>query len=331
MNKSTSRLIALLLTAVMIFNIAPVAAFADGQEEIKSPGLIYDESTGYPEAGSLSGGTPPGGTQSEFTVRYVIKGEYTYNGKNLVYDSDTVTNADPSTYSPKSIDGCSIDGSTRTWNDGVLTFYVVPNTCSVELRYMLIFEDANGNLDIRTFQQIGNGEAGLGKDENGQFETVEFKHFNGETDNIVLTQYNGVDIKQILPFNVPKSYTERDEIVQTSWGRDYKIEYYGHNAGVADWRNTKLNDIVRNDIIPWAYGQSQISLYFRVRAAEDTSDSNNEKCGGAAPKEGAEQGAASTGAAPEAPNQRAEEVRAVRFQYGCPHCGHQIQVCISEV
>ena len=66
-------------------------------------------------------------------------------------------------------------------------------------------------------------------------------------------------------------------------------------------------------------------------AAEDTSDSNNEKCGGAAPKEGAEQGAASTGAAPEAPNQRAEEVRAVRFQYGCPHCGHQIQVCISEV
>lgn len=66
-------------------------------------------------------------------------------------------------------------------------------------------------------------------------------------------------------------------------------------------------------------------------AAEDTSDSNNEKCGGAAPKEGAEQGAASTGAAPEAPNQRAEDVRAVRFQYGCPHCGHQIQVCISEV
>ena len=65
-------------------------------------------------------------------------------------------------------------------------------------------------------------------------------------------------------------------------------------------------------------------------SAEDTSDSNNEKCGGDAPKEGAEQGAASTGAAPEAPKQ-AEAAQVLRFQYGCPHCGHQIQVCISEV
>ena len=35
-------------------------------------------------------------------------------------------------------------------------------------------------------------------------------------------------------------------------------------------------------------------------------------------------------AKPEAPKQ-AEAAQVLRFQYGCPHCGHQIQVCISEV
>ena len=271
MNKRTSRLIAMLLTAIMLFNIAPTAAFAEGSEEIQSPGLIVDDSSGFPEAAQLSEGPVPGGTQSEFTVRYVIRGEYTYNQKDLVYDSFTVYNADPSTYPVKSITGANVDGNNRTWSDGVLTFYVVPNTCTVELRYMLIFEDANGNLDVRTFQQIGNHEAGLGQNEQGEFETLEFKHFNGDSDNIILQQYNGVDIKQILPFTVPTSYIERNEIVETSWGREYKIEYYGHNAGVDNWQNTQLGDIIQSETIPWTYGQSQISLYFRVKAADDTS------------------------------------------------------------
>lgn len=80
----------------------------------------------------------------------------------------------------------------------------------------------------------------------------------------------------------------------------------------------------------------------RPSSAEETKDTTASQVNkAAAPKEGAEQGGQAAedtnrnsvrqSAAPEAPNQRAEEVRAVRFQYGCPHCGHQIQVCISEV
>ena len=84
MNKRASRLIALLLSAIMVINIAPVTAIAEGQEEIKSPGLVYDETTGYPEAGTLSGGAAPSGTMDEFTVQYVIKSDYTYSKKNLV-------------------------------------------------------------------------------------------------------------------------------------------------------------------------------------------------------------------------------------------------------
>lgn len=61
----------------------------------------------------------------------------------------------------------------------------------------------------------------------------------------------------------------------------------------------------------------------------------------AAPTEGAEQAGQAAedanrngvrqSAAPEAPNQQAEPVKAVRFQYQCPACGRQIKVCISEL
>ena len=61
----------------------------------------------------------------------------------------------------------------------------------------------------------------------------------------------------------------------------------------------------------------------------------------AAPTEGAEQAGQAAedanrngvrqSAAPEAPNQKAETVKAVRFQYQCPACGRQFKVCISEL
>lgn len=273
MNKRSNRLVAWLLTLVMIFNIAPTTVFAEvGSGNYTGPSFAVVE--------TLSDASVPNKSVSDgYTIKYIIKKEYTYTGENLVIREETRTEGNPSQEEPVTITGCSnADKNNATWDEDnrVLYFYPVPNTATVELRYMLIFTKANGELDIRTFQQIGNGEAGLGS-RNGEFETVEFKHFNGDTDNIVIDTYQGVTIKQIFPFNIPVSYTQRDTVEKTSFGRDYSIEYYGHNAGIANWRNTTIGDIVRSDIIPWSYGQDQISLYFLVKAADDTSIFHNVK------------------------------------------------------
>lgn len=69
------------------------------------------------------------------------------------------------------------------------------------------------------------------------------------------------------------------------------------------------------------------------KVSEPSNDNQDQQCGGVAPTEGAEQGTAAepaAKAAPEAPNQQAEAVKAVRFSYQCPACGRQIKVCISE-
>ena len=194
MNKSSSKLMALLLVVIMMFNIMPVTAFA-----YDSPGLVTDPGTGYAILPELDTGTPPSGSRTGFTVRYVLKKEYTYNNQNLVVLTREAQSGNPAEYSPETITGCGTSKESHTWDEEskTLTFYPVPNTCTIELRYMLIFEKANGELDIRTFQQIGNGEAGLVQHADGSFETIEFKKFNGGTDQIVISNLLVHTIQQL--------------------------------------------------------------------------------------------------------------------------------------
>ena len=265
MNKRSARLIAWLLTLMMVLNIVPMSALAVSSERYYGPELQT--------LGELSSGSVPNQTISDYKVQYVIKGEYTYDGNHLIIKTENGKKGNPSQEEPEQTPGCSTaDKNTATWDEvnRVLTFYPVPNTCSVELRYMLIFTDASGNLVTRTFQQIGNGEAGLGKDENGQFETIEFKKFNGGTDSVVLTTINDVSIKQILPFDVPLRYIQLDSIEQTTWGRDYTIEYYGSSSGLTTGQNTPIENINRSETIHWA-GESEICLFFLVGAANEES------------------------------------------------------------
>ena len=75
MNKRSSRLIAWLLTLVMMLNIAPIPASA-GVESSNWTGPVY------PVLENLSSTPVPNQGISDYTVQYVIKKEYTYDGKN---------------------------------------------------------------------------------------------------------------------------------------------------------------------------------------------------------------------------------------------------------
>lgn len=135
-NKRSFRLIAWMLTMVMIFNILPVSAFAvdDAVSNTdQSPDLGTEYS--YLIVGNLDTETPENKSGQAFTVKYVIKGEYTYSGNNLLLSQYTkkVTNDNPATISPDSITGCSVDGNSRQWDasEKVLYFYPVPDRKSV--------------------------------------------------------------------------------------------------------------------------------------------------------------------------------------------------------
>ena len=98
-------------------------------------------------------------------------------------------------------------------------------------------------------------------------------------------------------------------------------------------------------IEPWQLFEQEIEAagYRRVaepkpseeeKTDETINDNKGQQSGGEASAEDAtttEQEGAAADAPSDAPSQQAEQVRAVRFTYGCPHCGQQIQVCISEL
>ena len=278
MNKSGSRLVAMLLALMMILNIAPVSAFA--QEDPVGSNYVAG-----PEAGTV-----PNKEVSSFTIQYVIKGQYTYNGVDTVLSDYTKTNqsGNPSTVQPGSVTGCSVDGNTRGW-DGktkTLTFFPVPNTATVELRYELVFENSDGSLGIRTFQIMQNAEGSLiwEKHNDGTQdvkESLEFKEFlkaiygQESGDFYTLGQINGVDIKQILPFVLPKQYTTgvNNFVVTSSFsdnspGREFTISYMGHDNGQGLEGNINISDI-NSQPFTWN-GQSKVCLYYRLKAADDS-------------------------------------------------------------
>ena len=278
MNKRSSRLIAWLLTLVMVLNMSPVSAFAG----IKSNEL---QGPDYPVLATLSTGSVPTGDYDDFTVQYVIKGDYTYDGNNLIlYKVEHVTGK-PSEAPMDSVDKCSgPDRNTATWDEATktLSFYPVPNTASLELRYDLVIPKGDGTYEYRTFQILQNGEGGLRKDDTVQ-EALEVKDclaaINGTGgDNIVLRKINGVDIKQVLPFTLPDDYTHPinkytvssvNTLNNNTHYKDYTISYIGHNNGSGS-ETIDFNSIVKTQF-KWT-GQGQVVLYYLLEAEGDDND-----------------------------------------------------------
>ena len=72
MNKRSSRLIAWLLTMMMIFNIAPTSAFAGAQSGgWETPSYAVTDISTYRDDGA------PNENNRSFTVKYVVSGQYT--------------------------------------------------------------------------------------------------------------------------------------------------------------------------------------------------------------------------------------------------------------
>ena len=90
MNKSSSRLIAILMTVMMIFNIAPVSAFAEGGQTPsgETSAIDMEMADGYQVVGSVGTDEVPGENQT-FDVQYVVRGDFTYSGKTLLIDTES--------------------------------------------------------------------------------------------------------------------------------------------------------------------------------------------------------------------------------------------------
>ena len=278
-SKRSSRLIAWLLTLVMILNIMPMSAVA----EVKS-----NQITGptYPVLETLGTGAVPNEPISGYTIQYIITGDYTYDGSNIVIREEPGTKENPSQEEPVTIAGCeNAQKNTAKWDETnkILQFFPVPNTQSVELRYELVFENTDGSLDIRTFQIMQNGEGKLiwDKTVNPEVkESLEFKEFlkavYGQTggDYYTLSSINGVSIKQILPFVLPSDYTTdinnfpvTSSFTDNREGRAFTITYMGHDDGRGLEGNINIDEINPNQFT-WN-GQSKVCLYYRLRALED--------------------------------------------------------------
>ena len=273
MNRRSSRLVAWLLTLVMILNIAPVTAFADNpsSNSVKGP----------------STGIAPDENVSDFTIQYVIRGQYTYDGVDTVLTDETQyhQSGNPSRVSPKSIDNCSTDGNSRSWDsqNSTLTFFPTPNTASVELRYELVFENPDGSLGIRTFQIMQNGEGCLYWDrETNVKESLEFKEFlkaiYGQEggDFYTLSQINGKDIRKVLPFDLPSKYTSNinNFEVTSSFsdgrpGNPYTISYMGHDNGRGLEGSINISEIDPSQYT-WDGKAGKVCLYYRLKAADDS-------------------------------------------------------------
>ena len=121
MNKRSSRLIAWLLTLVMVLNIAPMTALAD-DSPVRSN--TYKGPT-YAVLETESSEPVPDQTIDSYTVQYVIKGEYTYDGKSIVVKSYPGKAGNPSKESCEDTTGCSNPGtSTATWDSATRTFII---------------------------------------------------------------------------------------------------------------------------------------------------------------------------------------------------------------
>ena len=292
-NKRSFRLIAWLLAMVMILNIAPLSAFAAGEEggnsnRIESnqkPSPDLGKEDGLSVVGALSQGTPPGAEYTgSYTVQYVIKGDYTYSGNNLLVKTETAT-GNPAGYGGAAPEKCEFDNSSsKTWDESskTLTLYCKPLTCTVELRYMVVYDEDDG-LHSKTFQMLQNGEGNLSFGD-GPSEQLEVKNFikdiegYNNTCNIVIDKYYGTQLKlnQLLHYDLPSNpYLELDTIQTTNKGNDYGLEYYGYHFGSESIavNGEKLDDskLTHSADIDWSYPTSKISLYFRLKAVDDTS------------------------------------------------------------
>ena len=271
MNKSKTRIVAWLLTLVMVLNLSPVPVFAEEVLPVNdkpAPTL----GAGYKELETVSEGTPPNEDKT-FDVQYVIEGTYTYNGKNLILEKygETGVKGNPSSYSPKHIPECN-DDMKRTWEEGKLTFLVQPNQgVSIHIRYMMIYTKRNSEeLEKRTFGEISDGLAGLfwdgeHNDTKDSLDSQEaLKPINNDLpgEKIELKQYNGKDIRKALSFYLPEKYmTGLESTIKSAKNVDYNISYYGYSF---DQNTTIPNITTENKMNIYWQGSGDIVLYYLV-------------------------------------------------------------------
>ena len=306
-NKFSYRLFAWLLAIIMVLNVAPVSAFAelndpgtnqvDPQNEKSSPPVEKDPITGLSVVGQVVSDSVPNNTET-FTVRIVVKGDYTYNGKDLVYKSVPGRSGNPSTYNPKDDQGLGLGNlddmfsggfETRTWDkeNKILTFYPTLHTApTIDIHYDLLYQNENGEWVAETFQQLENGKAGLirqyansaigAEDIN---EKLEFKEFNGKKDNASIDTFNDVSIKRILPFTIPNTYFDLDGTYYSTLGRPFQVGFYGSNYGVDQVKNGNIilvDNLNKEKPIFFDYfannKQNKIDLYYTVKAAPESSE-----------------------------------------------------------
>ena len=201
-----SRLLAWLLTLVMVLNIFPVSAFAGSDVD-------YETLDAPPMGQRL---TP---SEDQYVVRYVVEGEYTYDGKDVFLENDTVgrssltalkndqqnkvndeknNNIYKSKYEKlgRWLDKYYFDEQNR-----VLTLYFEPSSEQVNLRYYVFYyegEGENKKINKRDFGSLEgqNNKAGLQKSPN---ETINIGDFvksinnNKSGPNIDLNNVEGLN------------------------------------------------------------------------------------------------------------------------------------------
>ena len=268
MKRIMKRWTALLISLLMVFNMTPVSVLATDFGDAPDT----DDVTVVPQL-TIGTENPPQENQ-EFTVQYVIDGEWTYNGAPMLMGTPSVVNGQPSGYGGNTPANCEPDNSrSKKWDSATktLTLFYKPLTCEVELRYCVVL-DVNGKLTARTLQITQNGESGL---ERG--ESIEYKEFlqqmtGSSGDFIKLKEYMGKQLNQLESIVVPVQYLRFDQAIQSSKGRPFKMVYYGFNYGGEVGDN--ISGIIRNPTVPWNYKEhpQKINLYFKLEPAETTQE-----------------------------------------------------------
>ena len=261
MNKRSLKVIAWLLTLVMVFNIAPVSVLAE---------ML----AGSNEVGNYQTITPG---SDEYVVRYMIRGTYTTSGKDVRIADDTkgrmsasVMARDPNKINEERNNNPYKDvfNQVGQWEDPktsdydaenrVLTLYFKP---IIHLTYHIYYYVRNEQGDItstqlRNFGDLkgSNRHAGL---ESGEDLYVE-KFITGAPDIDLVNETHKVD-----GLYIPLDHIKLDSTVySTKNGADYKpykIQYIGYSYD----GNSSMDSLNSSTSINWLEAkQTTTHLYY---------------------------------------------------------------------
>ena len=270
-----SRLLAWLLTLVMVLNIFPVSALAGEEPEIeieKSPSLKSEDVT-------------PG--EDQYVVRYMMDASTTYDNKPFRLANDRISDWTLATFNQKTNNGNSLaeafnhetqfapsvagaSVSDYDWKETQRVFtliYKASDAADVYVYYYGIYKKGTQEV-IETFNYLHDGEAGL-KFNNPDTDTLDLRNLiKGINNNHPGNQINIGKGYKAIPFNLDPKYINLPKTITSEQGVKFNVKYYGYTVSENQNAATSRDAINTSSIVSWKGERGGIRLYYLIEEAK---------------------------------------------------------------